>query len=91
MKTLKSLLGPLRVPFLILTPACVAVGVGTAYRETGQTNWKYILLVLLGALSAHICVNVFNEYFDFKSGLDSKTERTPFSGGSGTLPSHPEM
>jgi 1,4-dihydroxy-2-naphthoate octaprenyltransferase len=42
-------------------------------------------------VSAHISVNVFNEYFDFMSGLDAKTQRTPFSGGSGMLPSHPEM
>ena len=48
-------------------------------------------LVLVGAVSAHICVNAFNEYFDFKSGLDAKTQRTPFSGGSGTLQAHPEL
>jgi 1,4-dihydroxy-2-naphthoate octaprenyltransferase len=88
---IKTLLGPMRVPFLILTPACVAVGMGTAYWQTGQINWPQALLVLIGALSAHICVNAFNEYFDFKSGLDAKTQRTPFSGGSGTLPAQPEM
>ena len=91
MNTLKSLLGPMRLPFLILTPACVAVGVGTAYMQTGTINWLYTLLVLIGAVSAHICVNAFNEYFDFKSGLDAKTVRTPFSGGSGTLQDKPEL
>jgi 1,4-dihydroxy-2-naphthoate octaprenyltransferase len=89
--SIKALLGPMRAPFLILTPACVAVGLGTAYWQTGQINWLQALLVLIGALSAHICVNAFNEYFDFKSGLDAKTQRTPFSGGSGTLPAQPEM
>ncbi|MGD0017291.1 MAG: prenyltransferase [Verrucomicrobiia bacterium] len=91
MNTLKSLLGPMRVPFLMLAPACVAVGVGTAYWQTREINWLNILLVLIGAVSAHVSVNVFNEYFDFKSGLDTRTQRTPFSGGSGTLPAHPEM
>jgi len=91
MNTLKSLLGTARMPFLILTPACVAVGVGTAYWQTHELNWLNILLVLVGALSAHISVNAFNEYFDFKSGLDTKTSRTPFSGGSGTLPANPNM
>jgi 1,4-dihydroxy-2-naphthoate octaprenyltransferase len=91
MSTFKSLLGPMRVPFLALPPVCVAVGVGTAYRQTGEINWLEILLILVGALATHICVNVFNEYFDFKSGLDSRTERTPFSGGSGMLPANPEM
>jgi 1,4-dihydroxy-2-naphthoate octaprenyltransferase len=50
-----------------------------------------LLLVLLGALLAHISVNALNEYSDFKSGLDLATTRTPFSGGSGALPENPEM
>lgn len=91
MHTLKSLLGIMRAPFLLLTPACVAVGIGTAYWQKHELNWLNILLVLVGALSAHISVNAFNEFFDFKSGLDTKTLRTPFSGGSGTLPANPKM
>ena len=91
MNIVKSLLGSIRVPFLILTPACVAVGVGTAYWQTQQLNFPHVFWVLVGALLAHISVNAFNEYFDFKSGLDTRTQKTPFSGGSGTLPSHPEL
>jgi 1,4-dihydroxy-2-naphthoate octaprenyltransferase len=34
---------------------------------------------------------MLNEYFDFRSGLDLATIRTPFSGGSGALPQNPEM
>lgn len=91
MNTLKSIFGTMRAPFLVLTPACVAVGIGTAYWQTQELNWVNILLVVIGALSAHISVNTFNEYFDFKSGLDAKTSRTPFSGGSGTLPANPKL
>jgi 1,4-dihydroxy-2-naphthoate polyprenyltransferase len=90
MKILKTLLGPMRLPFLLLTPACVSVGVGTAFWQTRQADGLHILLVLIGSVSAHISVNVFNEYFDFTSGLDAVTQRTPFSGGSGTLPANPE-
>ena len=90
MSTFKSLLASTRPAFLILAPVCVAVGIGTAYWQTGRLNWLDVLLVLIGGVSAHVCVNVFNEYFDFKSGLDAKTQRTPFSGGSGALPAHPE-
>ncbi len=39
---------------------------------------------------AHISVNLLNEHDDFRSGLDLLTVRTPFSGGSGSLPEHPE-
>jgi len=91
MQRLKLLLQPMRLPFLILAPACVSVGVGTAYWETAQLGGWDVLLVYLGGLSAHISVNVFNEYYDFKTGLDQKTKPTPFSGGSGMLPAHPEM
>jgi 1,4-dihydroxy-2-naphthoate octaprenyltransferase len=91
MHGLRWMAGPMRVPFLIVTPACVAVGVGTAYWQTGQVAWLQVLLVLIGAVASHICVNVFNEYFDFRSGLDAKTNPTPFSGGSGILPRNPEL
>jgi len=88
---LKNILGPMRIPFLLLTPACVSVGVGTAAWTCGHVSILYVALVFIGALSAHISVNSLNEYFDFKSGLDFKTRRTPFSGGSGTLPENPKM
>ena len=91
MSKLKHLLGPMRVPFLILTPACVLLGVGAAIWSSGEVSILYLLLTFIGAVSAHISVNALNEYFDFRSGLDFMTERTPFSGGSGTLPERPEM
>jgi 1,4-dihydroxy-2-naphthoate octaprenyltransferase len=84
------ILGPMRVPFLILTPACVLVGIGTAVWSSAELQFVEVLLVLIGAIASHISVNAFNEYFDFKSGLDMRTRRTPFSGGSGTLPDRPE-
>jgi 1,4-dihydroxy-2-naphthoate octaprenyltransferase len=91
MNQLKPLLGPMRLPFLILTPACVLLGVGTAVWTSGHVNFFYLALIFIGAVCAHISVNAFNEYFDFKSGLDSQTTRTPFSGGSGTLPARPDL
>ncbi|MEW5871045.1 MAG: prenyltransferase [Chloroflexota bacterium] len=91
MNTFKTLLGTMRPPFLLLAPACVVVGIGTAYWQSGALHWGQVLLVLVGGLAAHITVNVFNEYFDFKSGLDAQTQRTPFSGGSGTLQAVPNL
>jgi 1,4-dihydroxy-2-naphthoate polyprenyltransferase len=91
MHQVKASLGPMRLPFVILTPACVALGLATAVWQTGHLNVLRFALVLVGATAAHISVNAFNEYFDFRSGLDSVTKRTPFSGGSGTLPTNPGM
>ena len=87
---LACILGPMRLPFLLLTPACVSLGVGTAFRSSGTVNAFLVVFIVIGALCAHISVNAFNEYFDFKSGLDFRTHRTPFSGGSGTLPENPQ-
>jgi 1,4-dihydroxy-2-naphthoate polyprenyltransferase len=87
---LKFLLGPMRLPFLTLPPVCVLLGVGTASWTQGKINVWYALIAFVGALASHISVNALNEYFDFRSGLDSHTRPTPFSGGSGTLPAHPE-
>jgi len=75
-----------RPQFLLLTPVCVLVGAGVAVYQTSSLNVLHFLLAFLGALLAHVSVNVLNDYFDFKSGVDLKTKRTPFSGGSGILP-----
>ncbi len=85
------ILGPMRLPFLVLTPACLLVAIAMAYRAGGGVQPLHLVLVVIGGLAAHICVNSFNEYFDFKSGLDLITEPTPFSGGSKTLPTHPDQ
>ena len=86
--TVQTVVQTMRPPFLLLTPACVLVGIGTA-SLAGPIDWILAVLILLGALCAHISVNMLNEYYDFKSGLDENTRRTPFSGGSGALPSYP--
>jgi 1,4-dihydroxy-2-naphthoate octaprenyltransferase len=39
------------------------------------------LLVLVGAVLTHASVNAFNNYFDYRSGIDGRTAKTPFSGG----------
>jgi len=91
MHRIKLLLGPMRVPFLILTPACVLLGLGTAVWTGGRVNWLHFAMALVGAVCAHISVNAFNEYFDFRSGLDARTQRTAFSGGSGTLQARGDM
>jgi 1,4-dihydroxy-2-naphthoate octaprenyltransferase len=88
---MKSILGPMRVPFLLLTPACVFLGVGSARWTGGSLVAWQLALVFVGALAAHISVNSLNEFLDFRSGLDLHTMRTPFSGGSGTLPANPAL
>jgi len=86
-----KLIGTMRLPFVILSPACVILGIATAVAAGAAPPWWEVALVIVGAILAHLAVNVLNEYQDFKSGLDATTKRTPFSGGSGTLPGRPEL
>jgi 1,4-dihydroxy-2-naphthoate octaprenyltransferase len=85
-----ALIGPMRPNFLVLTPACVLLGIATAFWSGASLNPLYIILILAGALMAHTSVNALNEYQDFKSGLDLITVKTPFSGGTKSLPENPK-
>ncbi len=80
----------MKVPFLILTPMCILVGIATAMWAGAKIDVLSVVLIVIGAVCAHISVNALNEYCDFKSGLDFRTERTPFSGGSGALQERPD-
>lgn len=84
--TLKTWAREVRAPFLLLSVVLVPVGALAAWWETGGFHLGRFIWTLIGLILAHIAVNVFNEYFDYKSGIDLKTKRTPFSGGSGVLP-----
>jgi 1,4-dihydroxy-2-naphthoate polyprenyltransferase len=86
---MKFILGPMRLPFVILAPACVFLGFAAAVWNSGSVVPVYAVLCFIGGVAAHISVNSLNEYSDAKSGLDARTTRTPFSGGSGVLPTDP--
>ncbi|MCP5271372.1 MAG: prenyltransferase [Burkholderiaceae bacterium] len=81
------LLGAMRLPFLLLAAVCVALGAAVA---SPPRDALVLGLVVIGALAAHAAVNLLNEWHDFRSGLDLRTSRTPFSGGSGALPAQPQ-
>lgn len=74
----------IRPRFLLLSAALVLLGTAISWNE-GYFDWLKFVLTFLGLLLAHTSVNVLNDYFDYKSGIDLETTRTPFSGGSGFL------
>jgi 1,4-dihydroxy-2-naphthoate octaprenyltransferase len=85
MNGLAPWLGVARAPFLLLPVTLVAAGSAAAAYE-GAFGWTPTLLALLGLLLLHAAVNALNEASDMTTGIDLRTVRTPFSGGSGTLP-----
>ncbi len=86
-----KVLGTMRIPFLVLTPACLTAGLGSALYHGAPWSAGLFGLILFGAVCAHVAVNTLNELGDFHSGLDFLTRKTPFSGGSGTLPENPQL
>lgn len=85
-----TLIGAARLPFLGLSITSLLLGVALASASGGRLDSLILALALLGGLLAHLGVNALNEYVDFRSGLDLRTRRTPFSGGSGALPRLPQ-
>lgn len=86
----KGIVTVIRIPFLILALILSILGAAVAWYEFrlfgSPFNLGYAVLATFGLLVAHAAVNIFNDYFDARSGLDYKTRRTPFSGGSGAAP-----
>ncbi len=82
---MKYIIGTMRPNFLPLAVVCAFLGITAAVWTNGEVNIWHAILTVIGAVAAHACVNAINEYEDVRSGLDFRTQRTPFSGGSGTL------
>jgi len=82
---LKALFLETRPQFLLLSIVLAFLGTAIAWYN-GNFHLGYAVLAFAGLLMAHIAVNVLNDYFDYRSGIDLATKRTPFSGGSGVLP-----
>jgi 1,4-dihydroxy-2-naphthoate polyprenyltransferase len=76
-----------RANFLLLAVFLVAIGLAYSALYPGVNGFHvgHAILVLAGTISAHISVNLFNEYSDYKTKIDFNTNQTPFSGGSKML------
>lgn len=73
-----------RPQFLTLSVVLAFLGTAIAWYY-GPVNIGYALLAGFGLMLTHGSMNAINDYFDYKSGIDLNTKRTPFSGGSGLV------
>jgi len=73
-----------RPQFLILSVVLGITGICIAWYD-GFFNIGDALLATFGLILTHISVNTLNDFFDYRSGIDKVTDRTPFSGGSGMI------
>ena len=76
----------MRVPFLQATFVPVILGSVIAYQVAHVFNLAIFALTIVGASLIHIATNMFNDYFDFKSGNDLAVKhQNPFAGGGRIL------
>ena len=76
----------IRFKFLLASIMAVSNGIAIAYWKTGRVDISYAILTFFGIACLHASVDLLNDYWDFKKGIDSVTKRTKFSGGTGVLP-----
>lgn len=76
----------IRVRFLLSSVIAVFTGLAISWFSKSPVDFFYAALTLGGVLALHASVDLLNDYWDFKRGIDTKTKRTKMSGGTGVLP-----
>lgn len=85
-KTWAIWLRVIRVRFLLASVIAVALGLALSWWQTSQINILHAGLTMAGVLALHASIDLLNDYWDFRRGIDTKTKRTKMSGGTGVLP-----
>lgn len=76
----------IRIKFLLASIIAVSVGLAISWWNFATIDIFYALLTLAGVVALHASVDLLNDYWDYKRGIDTQTKRTKMSGGTGVLP-----
>jgi len=76
----------IRIKFLLASVIAVSLGLSVTWWHSGTIDIFQAALTMAGVIALHASVDLLNDYWDFKRGIDTKTKRTPMSGGTGVLP-----
>jgi 1,4-dihydroxy-2-naphthoate octaprenyltransferase len=76
----------IRIKFLLASIIAITNGILYSYLTYNIFNISDALLTYVGVIFLHASVDIFNDYWDYKRGIDTTTKRTKFSGGTGVLP-----
>jgi 1,4-dihydroxy-2-naphthoate polyprenyltransferase len=76
----------IRTRFLLASLIASINGIAIGVWKNDIFDPVYGLLTICGVICLHISVDLFNDYWDYKKGIDTITRRTKFSGGTGVLP-----
>ena len=83
---LSAWLRVIRIRFLLSSVVAVAVGLAISWWHFGQIDILHAIMTAGGVVALHASVDLLNDYWDFKRGIDMQTQRTKMSGGTGVLP-----
>jgi 1,4-dihydroxy-2-naphthoate octaprenyltransferase len=83
---LSTWLRVIRIRFLLASVIAVSNGLAITYWKYSTLDPLYALLTYIGVVFLHASVDLLNDYWDYKRGIDVATKRTKFSGGTGVLP-----
>ena len=76
----------IRVRFLLASVIAVSLGLALNWWQNFSIDPLDAILIFAGVMALHASVDLLNDFWDFKRGIDTKTKRTKMSGGTGVLP-----
>ena len=76
----------IRIRFLLASVIAVSAGLALSWWHGVQIDIWYAIMTLGGVIALHASVDLLNDYWDYKRGIDTLTQRTKMSGGTGVLP-----
>ena len=76
----------IRVRFLLASVIAVSAALSLNWWLNSSIDIFDAVLIFAGVLALHASVDLLNDFWDFKRGIDTTTKRTKLSGGTGVLP-----
>ena len=83
---IRAWLRAIRVRYLLASVIAVSNGIALAFWKNKQIDLSDAILTFVGVICLHASIDLLNDYWDYKRGIDTATRRTKFSGGTGVLP-----
>tara|TARA_B110001454_G_scaffold32257_1_gene31530 strand:+ start:330 stop:1256 length:927 start_codon:yes stop_codon:yes gene_type:complete len=76
----------IRVRFLLASVIAVSAALSLNWWLNSSIDIFDAVLTFAGVMALHASVDLLNDFWDFKRGIDTITKRTKMSGGTGVLP-----
>ncbi len=83
---IKVWLRAVRIRFLLASIISVCLGLAINGWQNKTIDVGFAALTFVGVAALHASVDLLNDYWDYKRQIDTDTNRTKFSGGTGVLP-----